>query len=70
MKFRMFCAILFLGVFLNVTAQAGSIDWSTVTLSGSFPNFSFFDADLGNVNLAYPTTASTSGSPANLLNQL
>ena len=53
-KFRITWATVILWALLNTTAYATSIlDWSTVTLSGTFPNFSFSHSTLGNVSLSY-----------------
>jgi len=59
---KLFFTVVTLGMLLNTTVYAAQIvDWSSVTLSGSFPNFSFSNSTLGTVNLSYSSDAEVYG---------
>ncbi len=59
---KAFLATAVLGTLLNATsAVASTIDWNNVTISGSFPGFSFTDSTLGLVNLSYSSDSEFSG---------
>lgn len=44
---------LILTISIATSSHASTVDWSTVTLSGTFPNYSFSDATLGLVSIDY-----------------
>jgi len=43
------------------TAKAGVLDWSNVSLTGTFPTFSFVASTLGNVTVAYSSSTEEFG---------
>lgn len=54
MKLKVIGLAAILAVFFSTTVvRAMTLDWSTITLGGTFPNFSFSDPTLGTVNLSY-----------------
>ena len=46
---------------ISVDVSASTVDWSTTSLSGSFPNYSFSDPTLGTVSLSYSNDAQLYG---------
>lgn len=50
---KCFFVIAVVSSLLNSPSMASILDWSGITLSGSYPNFSFSNPTLGLVNLAY-----------------
>ena len=52
---------LVLGLSITTPSHASTVDWTTVTLSGAFPNYSFTDSSLGLVTIEYSTDSEIYG---------